>query len=565
MPASAVNKMNTLDDLKRKLSRTNARAFEGLTFDHAPLAKELEILTQWVGATASPSPPFDIVLEALLRFQRSSHLASLREAQLVCYGCIQAYGQEKRPLIEDSRLFPELLECADKYRQKPRAFRRCYRGLLSGYLDYDPDVSSSGHVGKQNWKTLQNYLHERLRNINSASLEPDWVNAIIEHKNLLTDDPTGRYGQSLLEGDRQEFEAAKLKLDISNTSWVIRQLVFAQLDAAIAQNDLGFNQHLPRLLELLEEHRLILDKGLQMVLERYRGCADAVQNIPLRNFAIAHWGNPWLPSNSARWSRVTETTRQMVTDWLKLDLIRQFFSLLAEDNANDKRRLKFWERFHKSIDDMYFALGSYARANQSRDFVELRKKMQGRVLDLNAGGSPRNNAFIMRMGDYVSVEFGVSGNAFFIFDRRHLPFDLEKRTIAGDRSELKHDRNVERLLHIDTGAGRWEHTFEQTLLRLMNARPADEDTARHTAPRARLVERPGSDAARATRTSNHPSYSRRELEQYCTVHGLRIRDLTSQRGNLWVRTDQSDRSVSRQLSDWGFQYKENKGWWRQNP
>jgi hypothetical protein len=40
------DKMSTLDDLKRKLSRTNAQAFEGLTFDHAPLAKELEILIQ---------------------------------------------------------------------------------------------------------------------------------------------------------------------------------------------------------------------------------------------------------------------------------------------------------------------------------------------------------------------------------------------------------------------------------------------------------------------------------------------------------------------------------------
>jgi hypothetical protein len=28
-------------------------------------------------------------------------------------------------------------------------------------------------------------------------------------------------------------------------------------------------------------------------------------------------------------------------------------------------------------------------------------------------------------------------------------------------------------------------------------------------------------------------------------------------------TNQSDQSVNRQLSDWGFRYKQNKGWWRE--
>jgi hypothetical protein len=33
--------MSALSDLKRKLSWTNAHAFEGLIFDHVPMANEL--------------------------------------------------------------------------------------------------------------------------------------------------------------------------------------------------------------------------------------------------------------------------------------------------------------------------------------------------------------------------------------------------------------------------------------------------------------------------------------------------------------------------------------------
>jgi hypothetical protein len=241
----------------------------------------------------------------------------------------------------------------------------------------------------------------------------------------------------------------------------------------------------------------------------------------------------------------------MVSDWLKLELLNQFFSLLAEDGANDKRRLKFWEHYHKSIraiDDMYFALGSHARSNRSSDFVQLRKKMTGRVLNLNAGGPPRNNAFIMCIGDYVAVEFGVSGNACFIFEGRDLPFDLSRGAVAGDRSELKHDSHLERMLHIDSNAGPWEQEFERKLGRMI------EGTSRGQRRAA------GSQNSKATSVP----YTRAQLDRFCLDRRLKIRDLTPQKGNLWVATDESDKSVNRQLSDWGFRYKINKGWFREH-
>jgi hypothetical protein len=552
--------MGALSDLKRKLSKTNARAFEGLTFDQAPIAQEIRALDTWVGSRAALKPPIDLIIEALFRFSRTSTLTGFREAQLVCYGCIESFGQEKLRLIDDVRLFPKLLTAIGQYRSRPLAFRRCYRGLLSGYLGVDPDAPSTPRPARQNWQLLRNYLRDHLHEIQSTGFEPDWVGAIIGHENLLADDPCSRYGSSLLDGDASEFEEAKRKLDISNASWIITRLVVGQLDSTCSQNDSKFTHHVPRLLALLNEYRVVLDRGLSAILERYHRCEGAPANNALRDFAVTHWGNPWLSSNSGRWLRISQPARQMVVDWLKLDFIRQFFSLLAEHSANDKRRLKFWERYHKSIDDMYFALGSHARNNQSRDFIGLRKKMAGRVLDLNAGGSPRNNAFIMRMGDYIAVEFGVSGNACFIFERRSLPFDLDQKAVNGDRSALKHENHAERLLHIDTGTARWEQTFEQKLRGLINVR-ADEAAA----PRSSSETRQHRDQRVTAIENRRASYSRKELERFCTTRSLVVDDFSGQRGNIWVRAGQSDVSLNRQLSEWGFQYRPGKGWWREAP
>jgi EH_Signature domain len=544
-------------DLQRMLSWTNARAFEGLIFDRTPITKEIATLEKSIGSGAIQRPARNLVFEALKHFYQSLTVSTLREAQLVCYGCVEPFGDGTARLIEDERRFPKLLDCVEQYRPSPRALRRCYRGLLSGYFRYDPDGPTSSAVGKNNWSRLRNYLHERVEETSCSEIEPDWVGAIVRHKNLLTHDPCARYALSLLSGDAREFEEAKRGLDIPDASWLVIRLIFAQVDAAVSGNDSVFLGYLSRLLALLEEHRLVLDSELAKVLERYRKCEGSPSSTLLREFAVANWGIPWLSSNNAKWGRVSEGVQRMVADWLKLELLQQFFGLLAEDGANDKRRLRFWERYIGSIDDIYFALGSHASGNRSRDFVELRKKMRGRVLDLRAGGVPRNNAFIMRMGDHVAVEFGVRGNACFIFEHRHLPFDLNRSAVAGDRTELKHDRHVDRLLHIDGNAGRWEQQFEGKLRKLMRVQPI---------PKGSRVASRGAPTKETAASSTHTgktSYSRSDLDRFAASRGLRLRDLTAHRGNLWVVTGQSDQTVNRQLSEWGFRYKPNKGWWRE--
>jgi hypothetical protein len=272
----------------------------------------------------------------------------------------------------------------------------------------------------------------------------------------------------------------------------------------------------------------------------------------------------------------------MVADWLKLVLIQQFFSLLAADGTNDTRRLKFWERYHDSIDDMYFALGNSAYYHNGPDFREIRKKMEGRLLNLQNAGSPDNNAFIMCIGNHVIVEFGLKGNACYIFRRDELPFALSGY-VNGDGTGLKGQPFVDRLLHHDANMETWERKFQRTIARLMSVQPghASSSTIRPASEIASV--RPARDAARVQSTiddGREPATSRyadsailqspaalladrgRNLDELCRTRGLKMQDLRGQNGNLWVLTDESDAYVSKMLGSFGLTYKSGKGWWR---
>ena len=348
--------MDVLDSLRLQLKQTNDQAFRGLVFDQNPMRQELGRLQKLVGSAGSAKPMHNRVLEALRRFHQSKSLTSLRETRLVCHGCLERF-QDGYRLMDDVESFPLLLHAVHQHRDGARALRHCYRGLLHTYFVYDPEDNQSTDDGKRNWAELRTHLRGWADRLTGEGLVPDWVAALKEHRNVLTDEPCARYGLSTLEGRRQEFEQVQRALAIPDTSWLVRRLIFAQVHAATQLGDADFKPKIRALLALLVEHKTVLRPGLARVLERYKACAAVGLNAELRDFAVSHWGNPWLARNAAAWGLVSEQTRAMVADWLKLEFIQRFFSLLAEDGGSDTRRLKFWERYRAHIDDMYFALG----------------------------------------------------------------------------------------------------------------------------------------------------------------------------------------------------------------
>jgi hypothetical protein len=576
--------MSALSDLRAALRQANSDSLHGLTFDPKPLDQETSKLRAWLGDRGTAKPPQDAIVAAVHAFHRNQRLSNHRQALLVCFGCIDPVLLDGSRLIEDGERFPKLLGAVDVYRPNPRAFRIYYRGLLNAYFGYDAETARS--AGRQNWEELRAYLRERLGNTIAPGFLPAWIDALQANTHLLGSDPGSAYAKALLTGHSDEFERARRALDIHENSWLIWRLVLGQVEAAAGEDDTKFQRYLPNLLELLAKHPLAINDGLARLLSRYRLSKTAIVHPGLRDFAVARWGNPWLSLNRAKWSLVTDEAREMVAGWLKLILIQQFFSLLAADGTNDTRRLKFWESYHESIDDMFFALGNTARWHRGPDFQDIRKKMAGRLLNLHSAGPPDNNAFIMCIGNFVVVEFGMTGNACYIFKRDQLPFALEG-DIAGNSTALKHPSFVERLLHKDGRFENWERKFQGTLVSLMRVQPRTQPIRNNVLAAMPPTRATGLNDVRQTPYSTQPqrsirpapspgwsrprdeapsarevALSERELSRLCDTRRLRIEDLRDRNGNLWVLTDDTDGYVSGQLRSWGFSFKAGKGWWR---
>jgi hypothetical protein len=339
------------------------------------------------------------------------------------------------------------------------------------------------------------------------------------------------------------------KLEIAEASWLVRRLVLAQIEAATREDDPTFKRRVEPLLKVLSGYPLLEDAGLQLILDRYARIQTPELHIGLRDRAGVMWGNPWLERNAPKWSRVSPEALQLVTTWLKLDLIREFFDTLSDDRQTDQRRLKFWQQYHELIDDMYFALGPNVLAARGTDIRRLRERMADHLLNLTDGGGAHNNAFIMMMGKYIVVEFGSKGNACFVFDAQSRPFAL-KRTIAGDSTGLKHSGHKHRLLHMDSAETKWEHKFRQVLsgcglnLAGVSSRPN---------PHVREPQPP----------KDNRSLTKRAFKEFVERYTISWSDNTSVGGNLAVKHAYTIGAIADQLREWGFSYSEKRGfWWR---
>lgn len=411
--------------------------------------------------------PKNLQEAAVRHFWTTRRIENFREALLVSHGLTLPVVPGQRGVIEDKERFPILLNAVDTHAQGPQRFRRCFQGLLKGYLSYDPESSNASPVGAENWQTLRTYLRKRTGQLLSARHSPQWTQTIQAHPALFSANPCQPYGVRLLAGDSSQVNELRATLEISADSWFIQKLYLAQVEAGVSKNDEGFLQVLPRLVELLHEHEPTRNEGLILVLNRAVRVPTVPQPENLRDAAVSWWGSPWLKSR-AMWAHpaLDPQARKMVSSWQKLAFITAFFTLLAEERSADTRRLAFWARYVDVITDIHFALGYDARTNPSPDFRKLRKDMEGCVVDLMDNNSV-NNAFIMTMGDVVVVEFSLMNNACYGYDaRKELPFDLSQPlgTTGDGRNSLKsRSKAALYLRHADLTSGKWERQFEAKL------------------------------------------------------------------------------------------------------
>jgi hypothetical protein len=470
--------MALIDMLETRLQEKGRQAFVGLSFtDAGPIQAEQTELEQWVTLmTGLQPPPGTRVLAALRRFRTDRHFSSILQARHICHGCLTLYDHRLPLLMEDVQAFPMLLQYVDSFHHRPRLFRRCFQGLMGAYFIYEPGIPNPAagpyhnrDVGWRNRKMLREFLEQRQSCIRAPKFNPDWVNAIADHPGIFSTNPSHAYVSAALRNDFAAFDNVCERLNIGKSSWFARALVYGQVDNIVGKPDTEFQQHINTSINLLNRHRWSVNKGLAKIINRYAASEDTRTHSSLRDFSISQWKNPWLAKQAKEWKTVSTEARKMVSGWIRQHLVRQFFWMLAQGTSLDVRRAEFWMQYHHRIDALYFALGSHASNNSTRDFIEIRKAMEGHLLGLDRAGTPDNNACIFMMGNYAVVEFGDNRTPAYIYDRRaQLPFEL-KWGFKVTGGELRNQRTtafVQLLEHRDTREKSWEEIFEAALLRL---------------------------------------------------------------------------------------------------
>lgn len=566
--------------------------------------KVLLALEKQVKSGGRNDEPKDLQIEAVRRFWKTGHVETLREVRLVAFGLAVTPWDDRRSLMEDKSLFGLALDAVDAWQGAPRQYRKCYQGLVRSYFDYDGMGRNTPDVGKGNWRQLRDYLNSNAASIGDASLNPDWVSCTLSNTGLFTEAPCAAYGPDLLAGNSDLVDEIRRLLGISDGSWFTRELVIAQIRQATQLGDQAFHAAVSGLLRLLGGKEVLRDRGLRIMLDRYVLIPQQPQHPSLRDYAVACWGNPWLPSNQDRWGGVQVAARQMVSNWLKLEFIELFFTKLAQDGLSDTRRVKFWAKYVPAIEEIHFALGSHAMYSRERDFVELRDKLQGLIVPLQ-DNIAANNAFIMKMGDLVAVEFSGASNAFYGYSvKNRLRFDLTQpvRTPVDGQNSLKNSSKVLYLRHKDNALTNWEGRFQDELRSKFNIRPGV------TSPRRVVVERqwndapapppslplqsplfserqlvPAGSARPMPRTFTAPAskstapalaidqsalwdpdlpFTMGNLHEVSMRIGASVQNRSDKGGALWVLAPTHLPHIHELLTNWGFKFTPGKGWWK---
>lgn len=547
----------------------------------ARIARALAQVQREHGGAAILAPK-ETIMGVIAAFRATGTCKSFTDLKYVCLGmgnvddrgwCVFADAQRRCEVLR-------LVERQTEFRRK----LRCFQASLSSYWTFRLNDSSTRPEAIDGWRDLRSWLRsERSKLLISKETKPQWFDQLGRHVELLSDEPCKKFGAALLRGDSSELNAAMEGLAIPKDSWVLEEAVFAQISAAAAFPDEGFKEKLSPLLTLamgkeqVEIGVTLRIRCVAQLVSRYARCKDRPEHMALREAAISTIGNPWL--RRAIWDAKVvdgkgepdDQAREMLNGWLKRNLIKNFFELLSVDGTGDPRRLDYWLRFEPLIEDMWFALGTDAQHRRDKDFDDFRASAKGRLLDLEDSASD-NNAFVMRIGKYLAVEFGATGNAFYLFTWDSLDQPLINALTSGRARAsaslriLKSPNNAARLIHRDSATERWEDKFDLRICPLLGHWPKDllqrEVAIRAEAiPDRRLVETPRPTNAINASVVRGPT----EIEWvfFAQSNRLLVKDNRAKGGALWILDQNLRPWIVAQLEAWGFKHSSRFGWYKE--
>ncbi len=501
------------------------------------------------------------IMTAITGFRLTGQVDGFRGLKYVCLG-VGVIDGKGWCVLGDGKLRRRVSDLVEEQEEMRRRLR-CFQALLSSFWTFATNDKSTSEEARIGWMELRSWLRMEFAKLAKSGMPmPQWFETLGRHTELLTNQPCDKFGSDLIKGDSSKLNDAMEGLAIPKTSWVLEEAVFAQMSAAAALSDETFKKVLPKLVPVaLGRGGVELGEALRIrcvaeLVARYAKCSDRPEDMTLRDAAVTTIGNPWLRrANWDAWvvdarSKPDNQAREMINGWLKRRLISDFFELLSVDGTGDPRRLDYWLRFEPFIEDMWFALGSEAQYRRGEQFDDFRSRAKGRLLDLE-DTTADNNAFVMRIGEYLAVEFGAKGNAFFLFKWDSIDVRLLATLTSGKArasvslQSLKASRN--RHIHRDSAGQTWEEKFDEAISLLVGRRPVDPPKRAGTPRRGSVPQGP-------TPTG---------WNSFVRTHNLVVEDHRVKGGAMWVVGNTFPLSVSKQLQVWGYKQRAPRGWFKE--
>jgi hypothetical protein len=542
---------------------------------------------------ADALPSEDRLKVSLKRFALTRSAPNFTELKYVCHGLNVPYLGSGDRFIGRKDLLRAVLAQVELWSGSPKQYRRCFQGLLSSYLSFDLYDHELDHRDRENWLELRHYLGSRLdevsRAANARRANSPWLSTLLSNRNLLLDKPCERYARALRGGDTDELQSVCAALGIAPYSWVWSEALLAYvLEIVRLESDRSFLRELDGILQLLNGQtnlRLPQDlaiKAASLTVVRYQRCKEAPEHAELRDTCVRLIGNPWVHQTAWAAHVNDEPARQMVESWLKRGLIKDFFGLLAHDGVADTRRLDYWLKWEPKITDMWFVLGEYARQNTSKQFVEFRNRLSGRRLALDEA-EDINNAFVMRIGPLLVIEFSVTNNACFIYSVEDFRGDLTRpRQSIHVLKHRSHPNLRTKLSHIHD----WERRFDVRLRELLQQTPtslkavarepsylkpftqlspseAGAVLVQNVTPAAQ-VEQPFGHTSSTQGEATRPEFGVliARVKASCVRHNIKYEDNLYKGGDFWVliSNPKSNPGFSRSLENSGFRFEQGRGY-----
>lgn len=602
--SSVISQITTL---KNALNRANELALQRdlAQIDLEPTVRRLKGL---VGSGLRSSESLDRIQDAVETFLDKQHLSELQQARYAAFGVHIETGVDKRSLLSEPEKFDKFLGLPDgieQWKDRPAWYRRVLQGLVISYFTYDPFLPSERDEKKDGWIKLRDYLYKNIE-FAAEKNNPEWLECCVKHKSLFTSQPGDDFAEKVLSGDNEELNSV-LELLRAKESWFPRELVLGKIRVVTEKyNSNAFEKMVDPLLDMLEEHKTIVDDGLSLLINRYAKSGDLKAHDRLKDVIVLRWDNPWLQGSIKKWpAQVTKEAKELVSEWLTGEFIEAFFTKLAEDADSDTRRMNFWMTYRKQMKHVRFALGTDFMRSSDPDVIFLKNKMKG--LYSKILGRAKSNAFIMFMGDVIAVEFGAANNALYLYSTTTgMPFNLDEdlqETVDG-RNSLKSKRLGESYTHQDIQGGYkcWEQRIADELFVNFGVKSDSWQTSKYASAKS-SARSSGSYSALHASTGgvSHQSkssiegahipvfanrnknvittdriqvgktswadlfakpYSIELLIEASNIFGFLVEDNRAVGGAIWVRVDGDNSTRNRVLRNWGFQYKANKGWWK---